>query len=81
MQAQTIGIEKLCYRQCMLLYFKGTPSREESKTGFSVLTTFESALPGQIGTIWKTFRHITYLTYQGCTVSVLYGTALYRTVA
>jgi hypothetical protein len=38
----------------MLFYFKGTPSQEEYKTGFSVLITLESALPGQIGTIWKT---------------------------
>jgi hypothetical protein len=43
-----------CYRQGLIFYLKGTPSREGYKTGFSVLTTFELALPGQIDTIWKT---------------------------
>ncbi len=62
----------LCYHQGLIFYLKGTPSREEYKTGFSVLTTFESALPGQIGTIWKTVSpyylfNISRL-YRKCTV-------------
>jgi hypothetical protein len=36
-----IRIDKLDCRQVCFLNFKGTPSREEHKTGFSVLTTIE----------------------------------------
>ncbi len=49
--AQTKDIEKLCYRQGQIFCFKGTLSWEEYKTGSSILTAFELAFPGQIGTI------------------------------
>jgi hypothetical protein len=40
-----IRIDELYCRQVCLLNFKGTPSREEHKIGFSVLTTIELNLP------------------------------------
>jgi hypothetical protein len=40
-KAQMIHIDVLYCRQVCFLNFKGTPSREEHKTGFSVLRTFE----------------------------------------
>ncbi len=40
-QAQTIGTDELYCRQVCFFNFKETPSREEHKTCFSVLTTIE----------------------------------------
>jgi hypothetical protein len=42
---------KLSSRQELFFKFKGTPSQEEYKTGFSVFTTIELALSEQIGII------------------------------
>jgi len=36
----SIRPDKLCSRQYVLVHFKGTLSREEHKSGFSVFTSF-----------------------------------------
>jgi hypothetical protein len=48
-----MDIDELHSRQGFILDFKGTPSQEVHKTGFSVLTIFELALSGQIGIVWQ----------------------------
>ncbi len=50
-QAQMISIDKWSSRTELFLKIKGTPSREEHKTGFGVFTTMELALSGQISII------------------------------
>jgi hypothetical protein len=42
---------KISTQQELFLKFKGTPSQEEYKTGFSDFTTIELALSEQIGII------------------------------
>jgi hypothetical protein len=44
-----MDIDELHSQQGFILDFKGTPSQEVNKTGFSVFTTFELALSGGIG--------------------------------
>jgi hypothetical protein len=39
-----IGIDRLWSRQELFLKFKGTTSQEEPKTGFSIITSIESAV-------------------------------------
>jgi hypothetical protein len=51
-QAPTIGIERICSGQELVLKFKGTTSQEEPKIGFSIFTSIESAVFGQDGIIW-----------------------------
>ncbi len=48
---QTIHTDKVANRQVSFFNFKGTPSREEDETSFSIFTTFESAFSGRIGII------------------------------
>jgi hypothetical protein len=48
-----MDIDDLNSRQGFILDFKGTPSQEVHKTGFSIFTTFELALSGQIGIVWQ----------------------------
>jgi hypothetical protein len=62
-KAQGRGIKLLYYSQGLFFTLKGTPSQEESKTGFRVFTTFESTLPGQIGIIWQLCHHRNYSRY------------------
>jgi hypothetical protein len=61
-QAQTIRIDKLHCRQVFYLNFKGTPSREEHKIGFSVLTTIELNLPVEFTKFCK--RRTPYIEFK-----------------
>jgi hypothetical protein len=48
-----MDIDELHSRQGFILDFKGTPSQEVHKTGFSVFTTSELTLSGGIGIVWQ----------------------------
>jgi hypothetical protein len=55
-QAQRIGSEKLLYRQGLFFILKEHHRRHHErstyKTSYSVLTTFELVLSGQVGINW-----------------------------
>jgi hypothetical protein len=48
-----MDIDEVHSWQSFILDFKGTPSQEVHKTGFSVFTTFELALFGRICIVWQ----------------------------